>query len=100
VSGLKRRTDLRKFDFDKRAVGYWMVADEEIPERLVRIFVTHEALSSIDPGQAGDFHGALATFDANRDRIDAAASSKYAEGRFGDGLHEGQRVIIVRYMDL
>ena len=97
---LVRRSDLRKFDFDKRAVGFWMEVEGETPPRPVRVFVTHEALSSVDPGQPRDFHGALATFDDNRDRIDRAASLKFTEGKVADGLHEGQRVIILRDMDL
>ena len=97
---LVRRSDLRKFDFDKRAVGFWMEVDGETPPRPVRVFVTHEALSSVDPERPRDFHGALATFDNNRDRIDRAASQKFAEGNVAEGLYEGQRVIIVRDMDL
>jgi hypothetical protein len=100
MTALVRRGDLRKFDFDKRAVGFWMEVDGETPPRFVRVFVTHEALSSIDPDRPRDFQGALATFDNNRDRIDRAASLKFIECKIADGLHEGQLVIILRDMDL
>jgi hypothetical protein len=100
MTALVRRGDLRKFDFDKRAVGFWMEVDGDTPPRFIRVFVTHEALSSIDPDQPPDFHGALATFDNNRDRIDRAASLKFTSGKVADGLHEGQPVIILRDMDI
>ena len=97
---LKSTTRRRKFDFDKKAVGFWMEVDREVPTRYVRVFVTHKALSSIDPNQVRDVDGALVTFDANHKRLHSAASSKFDEGKIAVELYEGRQMIILRDHDL
>ena len=77
---LKRVSEKRIFDFDRKAVGFWMEVDGEVPIRFVRVFVTHEVLSDIDPNQARYVAGVLTTFDRNRDGIDRAANSTFDEG--------------------
>jgi hypothetical protein len=97
---LVRTIDLRNADFDRRAIGFWMAVEGESPVRPVRVFVTYEALANIDPDQARDLHGALTTFDKNRDRIDRAASSKFDAGQVEPDLHQGQLLILLRTDDL
>jgi uncharacterized protein DUF1488 len=97
---LKRASEKRIFDFDKRAVGFWMEVEGTVPVRFVRIFVTHEALSDIDPSGVPDFDGDISTFDKNRDRIELAANSKFNRGKTEDWLHEGQPVVVLMDSDL
>jgi hypothetical protein len=88
----------RIFDLNRKAVGFWMLTvDGGIP---VRIFITHEALSAIEPTQAPDATGDLDTFDAHRTDIEAAAAKKFAAGKFADFQHEGQAVIVLRDHDV
>jgi hypothetical protein len=96
---LKRVSEKRIFDFDRKTVGFWMEVDGEVPIRFVRVFVTHEVLSDIDPNQARYVAGVLTTFDRNRDRIDRAANSKFDEGKTADWLHEGHPVIVLMDSD-
>ena len=97
---LKSTWRRRKFHFDKNAVGFWMEVVGEGPTRHVRVLVTHEALSSIDPNMVPDADGALATFDAYHKRLYTAASSKFDEGKIANELHEGHPLIILREYDL
>jgi Protein of unknown function (DUF1488) len=96
---LKRASEERIFDFDKKAVGFWMVVEDIGPVRPVRIFVTHEALSGIDPREVCDVDGSLSIFDKNRDRIEQAANTKFDDGKIEDWPHEGQPVIVLRDSD-
>jgi len=91
---LKRASEKRIFDFDKKAVAFWMEVEGEVSIRFVLVFVTHEALSDIDPNQVRDVDGVLTTFDLDRDRIDRAANTKLDEGKTADWLHEGQPVTV------
>ena len=95
---LKSTSVRRHFDFDRKAVGIWMEVEGEEPTRPVRVFVTPEALSSLDPHRALNADGALATFDTYYKRIHRAASSKFDEGKFSHD--EGDSVIIIRDHDL
>jgi len=97
---LKKATEKRNFDFDKKSVGFWMEVQGAVPARFVRIFVTHEALSDIDPNGVPDLDGDLSTFDKNRDRIEHAANSKFGCGQTEDWLHEGQPVIVLMNSDV
>ncbi len=97
---LKRASEKRNFDFDRKAVGFWMEVEGTQPPRFVRIFVTHEALSDIDPCGVPDFEGCLSTFDKNCDRIELAANSKFDRGKIEDWLHERQPVIMLMDSDL
>jgi hypothetical protein len=96
---LKRASEKRIFDFDRKAVGFWMEVDGEVPIRFVRV-LTHEVLSDIDPNQARYVARVLTTFDRNRDRIDRAANSKFDDGKTADWLHEGHPVIVLMDSDL
>jgi Protein of unknown function (DUF1488) len=97
---LKRAAEKRIFDFDKKAVAFWMEVEGTSPARFVRVLVTHEALSSIDPNGPPDVDGDLSTFDKNRDHIELAANSKFDRGETEDWLHEGQPAVPLRDSDL
>jgi|SRR5258706_8438135 hypothetical protein len=97
---LKRATEKRIFDFDKRAVAFWMEVEGTVPASFVRVFVTHEVLSDIDPNGPHDLDGDLSTFDKNRDRIELAANSKFHRGETEDWLHEGQPAVVLVDSDL
>jgi hypothetical protein len=97
---LKSTWRRRKFNFDKKAVGFWMEVVGEGPSRHVHVMVTHEALSSIDPKMVPDAEGALDTFDAYHKRLYTVASSKFDEGEIANELHEGHPLIILRGHDL
>jgi hypothetical protein len=96
---LRRVSEKRIFDFDRKAVGFWMEVDGEVPIRFVRVFVTYELLSDIDPNQGHYVGEVLTTFDRNRDRIDRAANSKFDGGKTADWLHEGHPVIVLMDSD-
>jgi hypothetical protein len=97
---LKRAAEERIFDFDKRAVAFWMEVEGTIPASFVRVFVTHEVLSDIDPNGPHGLDGDLSTFDKNRDRIEFAANSKFDRGETEDWLHEGQPAVALMDNDL
>jgi uncharacterized protein DUF1488 len=97
---LKRVTETRIFDFDKRAVAFWMEVEGTIRASFVRVFVTHEALSDIDPNGPHDLDGDLSTFDKNRDRVELAANSKFGRGETEDWLHEGKPAVVLMDSDL
>jgi hypothetical protein len=96
---LVRALDHRNVDADHKAIGFWMKVEGEEPVRPVRVYVTYEALAQIDPEQVPDLHGALTTFDTNRDRIDTTANSRFDAGEVEPDLHEGQQLIILRTDD-
>ena len=70
------------------------------PVQPVRIFVTYEALSQVDPSQVRDIQGALTVFDTERPNIEAAASAKFDVPDLEPGLYEGQPMVILRTEDL
>jgi hypothetical protein len=83
-----------------KAVGIWMSVDGSEPIQPVRVLVTYEALSQVDPSQVRDLHGALAVFDKHRVDIEAAASVKYDASEQEADMYEGQPMIILRTDDL
>jgi hypothetical protein len=83
-----------------KAIGFWMCVDGADPIQPVRVFVTYEALSQIDPSQVRDLDGALTIFDAERASIEATASSKYDIPDIEPEHYEGQPMIVLRTDDL
>jgi hypothetical protein len=82
----------------RMAIGIWMQDENKSP---VRVFVSYEALSQIDPSKVRDLHAALEIFDANRARIEHRASVIYdVRGADEDGEHEGQPILILRSNDI
>ena len=69
----------RSFDATRRAVRFW--GHESAMEWS--FYVTEDALRQIRPGIAPDEAGFLSAFDANRERIYAAAAKVHARGRKG-----------------
>ena len=69
----------RAYDSTRRAVRFW--GNDSAME--ASFFVTEDALNLIQPGIRFDESGLLGAFDANRDRIYAAAAKVYARGRRG-----------------
>ena len=84
----------------KRAIGLWMTVVGSKPEKPVRVFVTYEALSELDPTNVGGMHGALQNFDHFRAKVERAASDKYDREGPGPDKYEGQEAITVMSKDL
>ncbi len=95
---LKPTATKRILDFDRKAVGFWMVT--VLTEKPVRVFVTYEALAAIDPSQLRENNAALQIFDAHRAAIEQAASRKYLAGVMESATHEGQEVVLLRDHDV
>ena len=53
---------------NSRAIGFWMSVEGRAPIQAVRVLVSYEALSEIDPTNVRDLHGALENFDRFRSR--------------------------------
>jgi len=69
----------RSFDGTRRAVRFW--GHDSAMEAT--FFVTESALKTVQPDMRLDEAGMLGAFDANRNRIYAAAAKVYARGRRG-----------------
>lgn len=69
----------RSYDATRHAVRFWGY-DSAIEASF---FVTEEALARIEPGITLDESGCLHAFDANRDKICAAAARVYVRGSRG-----------------
>src|SRR6478672_2963710 len=69
----------RSYDSTRRAVRFW--GHDSAME--ASFFVTEDALKRVQPDMRFDEPGLLGAFDANRDRIYAAAAKVYARGRRG-----------------
>ena len=69
----------RSYDATRRAVRFW--GHESAMEWS--FFVTEDALKHIRPSTAPDEAGFLSAFDANREKIYAAAAKVHARGRKG-----------------
>ncbi|WP_168213118.1 MULTISPECIES: DUF1488 domain-containing protein [unclassified Bradyrhizobium] len=69
----------RSYDATRRAVRFWG-HDSAIEASF---YVDEAALAQIQPGAQLDESGCLRAFDANRDRICAAAARVYVRGSRG-----------------
>ena len=69
----------RSYDPTRRAVRFWGY-DSAIEASF---FINEDALTLIQPGITLDEAGLLSAFDANRDRICAAAAKVYVRGSKG-----------------
>ena len=69
----------RSYDVTRRAVRFWG-HDSAIEASF---YVSEAALKQIQPGVQLDESGCLSAFDANRDRICAAAARVYVRGSRG-----------------
>jgi hypothetical protein len=69
----------RSYDATRRAVRFW--GYESAMEWS--FFVTEEALKRVQPAMVQDEAAMLGVFDANRERIYAAAARLFSRGRKG-----------------
>ena len=69
----------RSYDWTRRAVRFW--GHDSAME--ASFFVTEDALKRIQPNEGFGEVSLLGAFDANRDRIYAAAARVYGRGRKG-----------------
>lgn len=83
------------FDEERMALGTWMAVAETYPIRPVRVFVTVQALTSLDPLEVPDREGAFKIFERERASILSLASRKYDESRTEEDLHEGCPVVLL-----
>jgi len=84
-------------DQQRKAISIWM---RDAQEKLIRVFVTCDALWELDRSNVPDWVGALETFAEKRDVIEKTASAKFDKyGADADDQHEDQPVITLRSMD-
>ena len=62
----------------KRAIGFWMTVAGSKPAKPVRVFVTYEALSGLNPSNVRDMHGASENFERFRLKVEKAANNSFA----------------------
>jgi uncharacterized protein DUF1488 len=85
---------------NSRAIGFWMSVEGRIPIQPVRVLVSYEALSELDPTNVRDLHGALENFDRFRSQIESAASRKFDRDGFDPDKYEGMPAIRLITNDL
>jgi hypothetical protein len=83
---------------NSRAIGVWMSVEGRTP--TVRVLVSYEALSELDPTNVQDLHGALENFDRFRSQIEGAASRKFDRDGFDPDKYEGMPAIRLITNDL
>jgi len=84
----------------RRAIGYWMTNKKARPIEPVRVFVTYETLWQLDPTHPQDVPAAIGIFNANRTKIEAAASKKFDAEGHDEGTYDGQPILLVRSQDI
>src|SRR6202022_2711670 len=62
---------------NSRSIGFWMSVEGRTPIQPVRVLVSYEALSELDPTNVRDLPGALENFDRFRSQVESAASRKF-----------------------
>jgi hypothetical protein len=85
---------------DLRAIGFWMSVQGQIPIQPVRVFVSYEALSQLDPASVRDLAGAFEIVHRFRLPIEIAASKKFDEVGFDAEKYEGLPTIRLIDVDL
>src|ERR1019366_310500 len=82
------------------AIGVWMSVEGRKPIQPVRVVVTYEALTQLDPTNVRDLPAALESFNRFRSRIEAAASHKFDRVGFDADKYEGMPAIRLTADDL
>ena len=79
-----------------------MSVEGRAPNQPVRVLVSYEALSKLDPTNVRDLHGALENFDFDRFRsqVETAASRKFDRCGFDGQKYEGMPAIRLTADDL
>jgi Protein of unknown function (DUF1488) len=85
---------------NSRAIGIWMSVEGQTPIQPVRVLVSYEALSQLDPTNVRDLHGALENFDRFRSQVEAAASREFDSNGFNAEKYEGMPAIRLTADDL
>ena len=85
---------------NSRAIGFWMSVEGRAPIQTVRVLVSYEALSDLDPSNVRDLHGALENFDRFRSQVETAASRKFDRCGFDGQKYEGMPAIRLTTDDL
>jgi hypothetical protein len=85
---------------NSRAIGFWMSVEGRAPIQTVRVLVSYEALSDLDPTNVRDLHGALENFDRFRSQVETAASRKFDGYGFDGQKYEGMPAIRLTTDDL
>jgi len=77
-----------------------MTVEARMPVQPVRVVVSTEALSQLDPSKVLDLHGAFEIFDRFRSQIEAVASEKFDRDGFDPDKYEGMPSIRLTADDL
>jgi hypothetical protein len=85
---------------NSRSIGIWMSVEGRTPVQTVRVLVSSEALSQLDPANVRDLHGALENFDRFRSRIETTASRKFDRLGFDAAKYEGMPAVRLTTDDL
>jgi hypothetical protein len=83
---------------NSRSIGCWMSVEGRTPTQPVRVLISYEALSQLDPTNVRDLQGALEIFDRFRSRVESAASRKFDRYGFDPENYEG--VPAIRLIDV
>lgn len=89
------------FDESRGMLGAWArVPDVVGPVEGVRVFVTLDALWTMEPSAVRDLSSALAIFGKRKGRVQLAASMKFDHsGPEEDDRHDGRPVIVLTTYD-
>jgi Protein of unknown function (DUF1488) len=85
---------------NSRSIGFWMSVEGGTPIQPVRVLVSYEALSELDPTIVRDLHSALENFDQFRSQVESAASRKFDRDGFDPDKYEGIPAIRLTTGDL
>ena len=85
---------------NSRSIGFWMSVEGRTPIQPVRVLVSYEALSQLEPTNVQDLHGALENFDQFRSQVERAASRKFDRYGFDPEKYEGMPAIRLIDVDL
>jgi hypothetical protein len=83
---------------NSRSIGVWMSVEDR--SQPVRVLVSYEALSQLDPTNVRDLHGALENFDRFRSQVETAASRKFDRHGFDADDYEGMPAVRLTTDDL
>ena len=75
---------------NSRSIGFWMSVEGRAPIQTVRVLVSYEALSDLDPTNVRELHGCFGT----------AASRKFDRYGFDAQNYEGMPAIRLTIDDL
>jgi hypothetical protein len=77
-----------------------MSVEGRTPIQPVRVLVSYEALSELDPTNVRDLDGALENFDRFRSQVESAASHKFDTDGYDPDKYEGMPAVRLSTDDL